>query len=311
MSAAHEAAPAALPDLATLDPTALANSSALLSTLQDPIAAMGDAEWYGFGLTSSEIEARLIGLPFTAEVDVFAYKTAMFDSPPLTWGSLFTDQGSFLIPAADPHSLFLVAEYLAMSGEFDPESDLDAAVLAEALGFLSAASESGALSPESLDLVSASETWRTLRNGQDGAAQAPFEEFAASYNPTVYAAGPFPTSDGNGISLASAWLWAIPVGSAGDLATELLEWLSEPGFLAEWSHALGMLPTQPEVLALWPDGPETAIASRLASVALPMPNEAVMSLYGPRFAAALQSVLSGDLTPAAAADQAAGGSPAG
>lgn len=303
LAAAAGAAPAALPDLVTLDRTALISSSDLLLDLEGPFPQAARGELYEFGRVP---QGLLVGIPFAADVDVFAYKTAVFDSPPLTWSSLFTDQGSFLIAAADAESLFLVAQYLAMDGLLGLDTDLDAGVLSEALEFLSAAADSGALSQAATDLNSASETWFALRQGQEGAAQAPFAEFVASYNPTVYAAGPFPTSDGSGVVLASPWFWAIPAGVEGELEMQLVEWLSDPAFLADWSHALGSLPVQPEVLALWPDSPETAISSRLVAVALAKPESGVLQAYGPRFAAALQAVLNGDLTPAEAAALAAG-----
>jgi ABC-type glycerol-3-phosphate transport system substrate-binding protein len=300
IAAADQAAPAALPDLLTLDSSALAESTAMLADLEERFSPTDSGDWYEFGLAGSA------GVPFAADVDVFAYKLAIFESPPLTWGSLFTDRGSFLIPAAQSESLFLIAQYLAMEGDLDLESEIDASVLQEVLEFISDAQAAGALSPDSLDLTNASETWLRLRSGQDGAGQVPFHDFAATFNPTVYAAGPFPTSDGRGIVLASPWFWATPTRSTGPLRDDLLDWLSDPQFLAEWSHALGAMPVRPDVLALWPDGPEAAIASRLVSVALPKPPAAVLQAYGPRFADALQAVLGGELLPLEAATQAAG-----
>lgn len=303
LTAAAGAAPAALPDLATLDTAALVSSADLLLDFEERFPQAERGELYEFGRIPQGLK---IGVPFAADVDVFAYKIAIFDSPPLTWSSLFTDQGSFLIAAADAEALFLVAQYLAMGGSLGTDSDLDVEVLGEALEFISAAGDSGALSPTATDLSSASEAWLALRQGQEGAAQTPFAEFVASYNPTVYAAGPFPTNDGSGVVLASPWFWAIPAEAEGELEMQLVEWLSDPAFLADWSHALGSLPVQPEVLALWPDSPETAISSRLVTVALAKPESRVLQAYGPRFAAAIQAVLNGDLTPAEAAALAAG-----
>lgn len=294
LATAGQAAARALPDLAVLGPAALTEAQDLLVELDLPAAAL---ERYEFAEPAGPS-----ALPFAAELELFAYRTVSFDTPPLTWGALFTDTGTFLVPAADPESRFLMAQYLALGGSLD---QLDREVLTVALGFLESASSAGALAPSSLDFASSAETWAAFLAGRGEVASAPFSAFARDYQPLDYSAGPLPTSDGRGISLAHSWSWALLNGEPQTQA--LLAWLSDPEFLARWTHALGLVPTQPEILQRWPDTPETAIASRLVSVAEPLPDPATLASFGPSMAAALRAVLLGELTPQEAAAMAVAG----
>lgn len=309
LATASQAASATLPDLAILGAEALADSNPLLvpdHRLALPGAAL---ERYDFARPLANASELSLGVPFAAELELFAYRTASHDSPPMTWGALFTDQGDFLIPASDPESRFLIAQYLALGGSLD---EIDPDPLAVALGFVASANEAGALAPSSVDFASSSETWAAFLAGRGAIASAPYSGFVASFEPLDYSAGPLPTSDGRGISLAKPWSWVLlndqPIeatGSSNGMAAALLEWLTDPAFLAEWTYALGLVPVQPAVLERWPDTPETAIASRLVAVAVPLPDPDTLADFGPAFAAALRAVLDRELSPQEAAALAA------
>lgn len=297
LATAGQAAAGALPELAVLGPEALAQAEDLLvpdRLLQPPAAAL---EIYPFAGAAADP-----GIPLAAELELFAHRTASFDAPPLTWGALLTDRGTFLVPAADPESRFLFAQYLALGGTAE---QLDAEVLSLALAFLASANNAGALAPSSLDFASSSETWTAFLAGRGEVASAPFSAFVAGYQPLDYSAGPLPTSDGRGISLAHSWSWGLL--SDEPVAQQLLEWLTDPEFLASWTYALGLVPAQPAVLARWPDTPETAIASRLVAIARPLPDPQALAAFGPSMAAALRAVLLGELTPQEAAAMAVSG----
>lgn len=299
LEAASQAATGALPDLAILDRAALQTAGALALPNQRLDLPPGTLDSYEFAQTNGDPP---VGVPLAADLELFAYRTSAFDSPPSTWGALFTDQGRFLIPASDPQSRFLMAQYLAVGGALD---QIDIEALTMALGFLDSANNSGALAPSSLDFASSGETWSAFLAGRAQASAAPFSAFVAGYNPLDYSAGPLPTSDGQGVSLAMSWSWAVL--NDDPMAQSLLAWLLDPEFLAQWTFALGLVPAQPAVLERWPDTPQTAIASRLVPVAQPLPSSETLAAMGPAFAAALRAVLTGELTPPEAAAMAAAG----
>jgi ABC-type glycerol-3-phosphate transport system substrate-binding protein len=104
-----------------------------------------------------------------------------------------------------------------------------------------------------------------------------------------------------------AWSWALvtpdPLRQA--LAIELIEWLSEPEFLGPWSRELGLLPTNAEALATWPDDSPTAMANRLVSSARARPSEETFATLGPPLAEALRAVIERGISPLTAARLAA------
>ncbi|MFQ5921222.1 MAG: extracellular solute-binding protein [Anaerolineales bacterium] len=301
LSAASRAAPATLPHLITLDPEAL--STTALSGLLAPLPELGNpSDNYAFADDTSRVDGIRYAQPFASDMETFASEMAAFEAVPLSWTDLIMDANNFIIPAADPEAIFLIAQYLSLGGEFIDR--LDENVLAEALDFLAIAAESGNLSSASFDLSTSGETWLALQERRSEAAQAPYGAFFASHDPGMHALGPLPTRNGIGIALAAPWSWAVANPEQEDLSGELIEWLTEPAFLAEWSHALGLLPTQPDVLEQWPGGPEAATASRIVSVAVAKPRGALLEAIGPPLAEAVQAVLTGRLDPEAAAAQA-------
>lgn len=303
LSAASRAAPATLPHLITLDPEAL--STTALIGLLSPLSELGNpSDHYAFADDISRVGGILYAQPFATDMETFASEIAAFEAVPLSWTDLTLEDNKFIIPAADLEATFLIAQYLSLGGEFDDAKALDENILAEALDFLATAAESGNLSPASFDLSTSGETWLALQERRSEAAQAPYGAFFATFDPGVHAMGPLPTRNGLGIALAATWSWAVANPEYKELSAELMEWLSEPAFLAEWSHALGLLPTQPEVLGQWPDGPEAATASRIVSVAVAKPRGALLEAIGPPLAEAVQAVLTDRLDAEAAAAQA-------
>ena len=303
LSAASRAAPATLPHLVTLDPEAL--STTAMSGLLAPLPQLANSsDTYAFADETSRVDGIRYAQPFASEMEAFASEIAAFEAVPLSWTDLIIDANSFVIPAADPEAIFLIAQYLSLGGEFVDGTTFDENILAEALDFFATAAETGNLSPASFDLSTSGETWLALQERRSKAAQAPYSAFFATHDPGMHALGPFPTRNGLGITLAAPWSWAVANSEHTDLSAEIMDWLTEPTFLAEWSQALGLLPTQPEVLGLWPDGPEAAIASGIVSVAVTKPRGALLAAIGPPLAEALQAVLTGQLDPEAAAAQA-------
>ena len=298
LAAASRGAPTALPDLVTLDSGGI--RSATLSGLLMPFQEADPSDdLYSFASEASQIDGVQYGQPFASDSEAFAYELEGFGAPPLTWTDL--EQSSFLIAAADPEAIFIVAQYLALGGELGEDLGLDRQLLTDVFAFLANAAEGKSLSSVSLELSSSEETWLALLEKRAGAAQVPYGAFVFSYDPGLHAAGPLPTERGLGIALGTPWSWAVTDREHPEAALQLIDWLSEPEFLSRWTHALGLLPTQPEVLARWPDSPEASIASRLVSVAVAMPSDEILKTIGPPLSSAIQSVLLGQATPGDAA----------
>jgi ABC-type glycerol-3-phosphate transport system substrate-binding protein len=312
LAAASVAAPSALPDVISLDPAGLraAAIKSLIVPLDDLATKPEAPEWYEHALGTAQVNGQLFGLPFAAEAEILGYDLTRYPRPPLSWAELLAGPAPFVFPAGDPSALFTLAEYVSLGAPLSDENgrpSLDPQALAEVLSFYSSSRAAGVI-PLSVRQYSAdSDTWAALQGGRAAAAAAPLSQFLGQFDSDVQAALPLPTKGGAGVCFAQTWSWAI-VTQDPDLqavSAELIAWLEEPGFLGEWTSALGMLPPNRSALENWPGGLQRTIATRLVGVSRPLPAEEVLVTFGPPLQAAVESVLSGGSTPEQAAQAAA------
>jgi ABC-type glycerol-3-phosphate transport system substrate-binding protein len=183
---------------------------------------------------------------------------------------------------------------------------LDVNRLAEVLTFYQEAEKLG-LMPYWLTQIQAHEqSWQSFLEGQTDLAGVWVSDYLQAA-PEDSAISGLLTRNGQPYSLATGWLWALasPDPTRRDLAVQLAEFLTESGFLAQWTQAAGYLPTRPSVLEKWKDGEAKAALNLIASDALPLPSVDLLSSLGPALQNATLQVLKGLIDPAAAAQEAA------
>lgn len=312
LDTASAAAPGVLPDLIALNQEDLrrAARAGLVRPLTELVPALTTPEWYDFAVSQSTIEGFYAGVPFAGEAMILAYNVNYFASPPRTWDDILAGQGPFLFPAGDASALFTIAEYFSLGGRLQDEAGqvrLDAAVLSQVLDFYQRGAEAGVI-PRSLPFASAHETWRAYREARAIAVTTPATTYLSERRSlSITATGLLPTRDGTPVALAQAWSWALVTAHPDRqaLALQLLDWLTEPQRLGEWTYAAGVLPTRSSALRAWPTDPSTAVVSGVVSMARSVPNASVLSLVGPAIQTAVQDVLAGRATPEDAANAAA------
>jgi ABC-type glycerol-3-phosphate transport system substrate-binding protein len=310
LQTAARVAPAALPDLVTLDSSDLVEAAAggVLAPLA-PFPEGADTGTFAFARQAAQVGEIRYGAPFAARVDVLVFRTDSFFRAPGTWSDLLSSTPPFLFPAGDPDSQVTLAQYLALGAAPADETGkprLDPLALEEVLAFYGSAHTAGLLPLTVRQYETSLETWEVFHEGRATSAVAPLQTYLSERRSTELA-GPLPTRDGEGVSLASVWSWALvtPNPQRQPLALELIDLLSEPGFLAGWTQALGLLPADRASLDGWHEGDDKNLAVLLAAVARPLPAPEVRAGLGAPIRAAVDSVLSGQLTPNAAAMAAA------
>ena len=316
LQAALRVAPAALPDLITLDSSDLAQAAvgAGLAALI-PLPEEADAGIFDFARQAVEIGGERYGQPFGSRADVLVFRVDSFARAPRSWSDLLSSTPPFLFPAGDPEALTTLAEYLSLeAGLADERGELrlDPLALEEVLAFYGSAHNAGLLPLTVRQYESSLETWGAFHEGRASSAVAPLHVFLAEGRPTTEWAAPLPTRDGAGVCLALAWSWALVTQDPErkQLANDLMAWLTDPTFLGPWTQALGLLPVDRATLDAWLDGTDKTLAEQLIKVARPTPMIGVRSAVGAPIRAAVDSVLSGQLTPNAAALAAAQALPA-
>ncbi len=307
---AAAAAPATLPDLIALDPASL--SLAALEELVQPypgaLPPPAETGWFPFALAPGEPDEPRYGIPVAAQTWVLAYNRDRLRRTPASWSDLVGSDGPFLFPAADPRAVFVLSQYLALQGELthsDGSPAIDPAVLEEVLTFIGSAYNAGTLPLTSRQYDRASQTWTALLEGQAASAMAPLASWMAQGSEAIPARS-LPTRSGAGIALTETWSWALvtddPERQA--IAVELVEWLSQPAFLGAWTRALGWLPPNNAALETWRADRAATLVRQLTLVAKPLPSGSILDEVGPAMRSAVDSVLTGSLTPQNAALQA-------
>ncbi len=310
--AANAAAPALLPDAITFSTSNLedAVSKNLIVGLDDVLPVPETPDWYEFSLPAARVSGNFFGLPIASEVDILAYRSDLYTSPPRGWDDLLGEPRSFLFPAGDPLATFTLAQYLSLEGYLhnsDGDLALNPAVLSEALTFYNAALAAQILPYSVRQISNAEQSWSMLQDNSAASAVAPLSSYILDHDPEKFSAVPLPTQDGTGVGLASTWSWAIVTQDAERIpvVAELLTWLSAPDFLGLWTHSLGMLPPTSASLAAWPEGSDAALASSLVTATQPMPHSSLHLAIEPVLYDAVEAVIGGGEAPTTAAQTAA------
>jgi len=308
LQAAAIASPASLPDIVSLNAHMLdeAAPEGHILLLDDLLETPSAPAWYDFSLTASMADGGHYGLPFAADGDVLAYIIAEYPAAPRSWSDILDGSAYFYFPAGDPQANFTVNQYLALGAAITDNLGhpmLEVEPLTEIFTFYENLHNAGMLPLVSRNYTTAAETWSLLNNGQAASALAPLSTFFGQYSPILTSAAPLPARASAGSIYVETWSWAIvPHDSAREaLATELLQWLSDPEFLGPWTNALNMLPPNAATLATWPDGSKASIASRLVTIARIKPDDEILDALGPPLYDAVGQVLLNLASPEEAA----------
>lgn len=312
MQAATTAAPETLPDLIALDPVGL-NTAALKGMIQPlgvELDPPSEESWYPHAIEASQVDGEFYGYPFASDGWILAYRSSSFTNPPLSWNQLIESSRTFLFPAGDSEALFTLIQYEVIGGTLTAEDGrpaLNPTTLSSVLASYASAQSAGVLPSDLASYETPQDTWQALLNGRVQSAVSPLSAYFGSDNNTSISASPLPTRDGNGVGISQTWNWAIvtndPVRQIA--VQDLIEWLSAPEFLGPWTQALGYLPPTRAALELWEEDSNAAVATLLASSLRGRPSEENLATFGQPIHEAVIAVLNEDLTPDAAALQAA------
>ncbi len=312
LSAAKTVAPDVLPDLIALHPAALTSAAlkGLIQPLDEVAPRPTEDGWFPYAVLAAEIDGGFYGLPFASDAHVFVYRSGVYSSPPLSWSRVLDTNQPFVFPAGDPQALFTLIQYQSLEGNLTGPSGrpaLDPTTLSRVLAFYGSARSSGLLSEEALSVSTAEQSWQAFLEGRAAGAVAPLSSFLNRPNTTFLSASPLPNQDGDGVSIASTWSWALVATNPErqQLTAELIQALNQPEFLGPWSEALGLLPPSTTALDNWQESSHASVVALLAPTLQPRPSEELLATFGPHLQDAVSNVLNGGMSPDEAALQAA------
>ncbi len=310
LEAAQDAASAALPDLALMSPADLPTAAidGLILPLDQALETSITEGWYDFGLEATVIEGKHYGLPIASDTTLLAYRSDLYSAPPLTWQGLLNSSQAFLFPGGDERAGFTMAQYLALDGELqdsEGRTALQSPALGEVFAFYRSLSSAGILPPSVLQQSSANASWDIYRTGGAGSTVAPLSGYIHERNPETTAGAPLPSRNA-GIALSQTWSLVLAADrpERRALVGELVQWITNPSFLGEWTYALGMVPPNSASLAAWPENQDLVVVSQLVTVMRAAPSEPIIDVAGPPLQSATRDLLLESISPEAAAARA-------
>jgi ABC-type glycerol-3-phosphate transport system substrate-binding protein len=303
-----KAAPSALPDVIALPWEALETAAlgGLIRPLDEFAATFQSEDWFEYARKLSRVDGSVYGFPFAGDALLLAYRPEVVDEPPASWDDLLSFPGVLAFPAADPQSLVTLALYLSAGGQIEKtdqdQLSLDQARLAEVLAFYQQARAADRMPYWLAQYEQDASSWQAYRERRAQLVFTWFTRFLGSETANATAM-PLIAPDGLYYTLAKGWVWAIPALAEenADLSQELISFLSQEEFLADWSEAAGFLPTRSSVLASWSQSGLQTMVSQLVLVADVEPPASVLNVISPVLQQATIEVIKGISDPEIAA----------
>ena len=300
LAAAAAAAPGAIPDLVALDQSNL-RAAAIKELIQPLDGLLPPDTWdsyFPYAKSMVTVDGRRFGLPFAGDAIVLA-GTLMPYPAPRRWAETSSWTSPMFAPLADSRALFLFFGYYAAGGtplESIADTRIESEPLAETLTWLQAMQAGEVLNPRSLQLDSFESSFLAIESVRDCAVTL----YSIVSKASDYFIGYLPTPEGEAFSLSTGWSWTLPTSAPAHqrIAAELMTWLSNPVFLAEWSEAQGVLPPARPALAQWASSVRRDLVSSISEKALPFPDDEIMVFAGPVFSKAARRVLLDGILPA-------------
>jgi multiple sugar transport system substrate-binding protein len=308
---ASAAAPLALPDVVALPRPDLETAAlkGLLHPFDGLTPAMDDSDWYDYARQLGRLQNSTFGLPFAGDAMMLVYYTSQVPKPPADWGSVLGLTTPLAFAAADPQSLFTLAQYQAEGGAVRDDQGrpyLDPVVLEKVLRFYLDASKNGVMPTWLTQLQNDDQVWEAFKERRASMAIAwnslYFNQVITNTN-----AAPLPTENGKAFTLATGWVWALASSQPDrlEMGAQLAEFLTDTTFLGPWTQAAGYLPPRPSSLDAWTNKDQQLMVRQIVLSASLYPSADIITSLGPPIQQATVQVLKQQSDPQTAAQQAA------
>lgn len=257
LSAAHSAAPAALPSLIALTRSdfEMAALKGIVYPFETPIASDEETDWFAYARDLGLVQGNRMGIPFAGDALVLLYRPARAGSPPEDWLDLLQRDQPILFPVSDPHSLLTLDLYLSAGGVLQDAQGkpmLQAEILEKVLKLYADGANQNSFPEWAVQLENDEQTWQSYRE-QNAHWLITHVSYYLSNPPADTLAAPLPSLSSGNFTLAGGWLWAVadPDPKRRLLAEQLAFSLTDEAFLRQWSQHSGYLPVRVSSLSGW------------------------------------------------------------
>lgn len=310
LSSANAAAPMVVPDLILLPRSSLevAALKGLLFPYDGLTSTLNDSDWYPYAQELGQLQTSTFGLPFAGNALVSLYRPSEIEMPATDWLSALEVGQPIAFPAAEEEAYFPLAEYLSTGApiqDADGRPFLDIAALTDVLNFFQEAESAGVMPFWLTQFTNDEQSLEAYTENQVNTTVTWINRYLSTL-PGDTAAAPIITQDGTPFTLASGWVWALsnPQTERHAVSVDLAEFLTDSGFLSEWSETAGYLPPRASALEGWSNVALRNLVTKVVESARLIPSNEVMAVFGPALNQATVAILKQQSTPARAATEA-------
>lgn len=286
LAAAKAAAPDALPDLVILDQDdlALAASKGYLSPLPMEGFLRDEKDWFEAARAMSNFEGQSYGAPISLDPFVFGMTGVSSINNNGGWSGIRTSLGKVAFAADDPRGIFLMNMYIAEGGNVQDSLKhpiLDQEPLSRTMIYLHQAYLDRHISTISVQAQTEAQILDALLNGNTDIGFIKLSQLLKNNQEKTSAVTLRISLPGQ--TLAQGRFWAITTANPAKLSKiqALILAVSEPGFMGDYTKALGVLPARPSALESWVDLTTEVPWMRIGELSLPMPEESIINRLGP------------------------------
>ena len=307
---AQEAAPGALPDVIAI-PRALMEKTAeeeLIIPFGEYAAFFEEKSWYSFADQLAVYNEKTYGIPFAADILVYAYQSGSFENPPGTWEELLSTSQVMIFPASDSDALVTLAFYESLGGEFAQLNDaylVDRTPILEVLTFYQQAHQEEVMPFWLTQFETDQQAWNAYTERRSTQVITWSSSFLQANAPNTTLAA-LPTSNGKAFSYTTGWVWSIvDRGSEQvDVGVQFIDFFTEERYLAEWTTEAGFVPPLSSSMNFWGKAEvETNFFERVLPAANLIPSQKFLDHAGLVFQEAVISVLEDQMDPEEAVSQ--------
>jgi ABC-type glycerol-3-phosphate transport system substrate-binding protein len=307
---AQDAAPLVLPDVVAL-PRSLMETAAreeLIAPFGEYAGLFEGKNWYSFADQLSRIDEETYGIPFAADILIFAYKTDSLEQSPGSWEELLSNPKPMAFPASDPDAFVTFAFYKSAGGNIAALNEsyvIDKTPIMEVLSFYQQARQAEVMPYWITQFETDEQAWNAYTERQATQVVTWISNYLQN-DPFNTSLGALPTSEGRAFSYATGWVWSIVDKGPEqlDLSAQFIDYLTEDRYLAEWNAEAGFVPPLSSSLALWlTEDMERTLFERILPATVLIPSEQILEKVGHVFQEAVILVLKDQLDPEQAVTQ--------
>jgi len=301
---AQKAAPGVLPDVIAI-PRALMERTAeeeLIIPFGENTAFFEEKSWYSFADQLAVYNEKTYGIPFAADILVYAYQSGSFENPPGTWEELLSTSQVMIFPASDSDAIVTFAFYESLGGEFAQLNDaylVDRTPILEVLTFYQQAHQAEVMPFWLTQFETDQQAWNAYTERQSTQVITWSSIFLQSNAPNTSLAA-LPTSNGKAFSYTTGWVWSIVDKDSEqvDVGVQFIDFFTEERYLAGWTTEAGYVPPLSSSMPFWgKDELETNLFERVLPAANLIPSQDFLDHAGLVFQEAVISVLEDQVDP--------------